>query len=384
MSLFLAMKEVLRNKGRFFLFSLVIALITTLVLFIAALADGLALANREFFDKLDAELLAFQENVEYSAATSRIDFSTINDIERVEGVQAAGPIGLSNAVLVFSDGRENLDISLIGVEAGKPGDPPVIAGSTLLSDRGSEVVIDEYVASRSGVNIGDKLTVKTIQGSQEEFFELSVIGLTDGRQYLYAPSVFLPYQTWEKIKPGAASSGNLVDTTSNILAIKVQPGFDPLEVQNHVVSQVPDIEVSDKQTAIESLPGYSVQQNTLNTQQAFTLLIGILVIGGFFQIQMLQKVPLIGVMKAIGTSNRVIGLSVVEQIVLVTSFGVLLGSLATFLLALGIPDSVPVIFTGTNVLFAILTLLAIGPIGGLVSVRKAVSVEPLIALGLSS
>lgn len=38
MAVYLAMKEILRYRGRFFLFSLVIALITTLVLFIAALA----------------------------------------------------------------------------------------------------------------------------------------------------------------------------------------------------------------------------------------------------------------------------------------------------------------------------------------------------------
>jgi putative ABC transport system permease protein len=43
-------------------------------------------------------------------------------------------------------------------------------------------------------------------------------------------------------------------------------------------------------------PGYSAQQSTLNTQGGFTLFIGILVIGGFFQIQILQKVAQIGVL----------------------------------------------------------------------------------------
>ena len=48
MAFFLAFKEIWRNKGRFFLFSLVIALITSLVLFIAALAQGLSNANKEY------------------------------------------------------------------------------------------------------------------------------------------------------------------------------------------------------------------------------------------------------------------------------------------------------------------------------------------------
>jgi putative ABC transport system permease protein len=155
-------------------------------------------------------------------------------------------------------------------------------------------------------------------------------------------------------------------------------------MKDRLVSQVKDIDVTDIKTAYESLPGYKAQQSTLDTQKGFTLLIGLLVIGGFFQIQMLQKVPQIGVLKAIGASNSVVGLAVVLQIILVTTFGVLLGCLVTFLLAIGIPSAVPVVFEGNSVVIAIVTLLLIGPLGGLVSVRAAVSVEPLLALGLNS
>jgi len=98
----------------------------------------------------------------------------------------------------------------------------------------------------------------------------------------------------------------------------------------------------------------------------------------------LQKVPQIGVLKAIGTSNRTVAAAVVFQIILVTTFGVLLGGLITLGLAAGLPPVVPILFSGTSVLLATTALLAIGPIGGLVSVRLAISVEPLIALGLNS
>jgi putative ABC transport system permease protein len=147
---------------------------------------------------------------------------------------------------------------------------------------------------------------------------------------------------------------------------------------------VDGIEVIDKQTMINAVPGFKVQQSTLNTQQIFTLLIGVLVIGGFFQIQLLQKIPLIGVLKAIGASNHIIATSVIAQIVVVTTFGVFLGSAITLLLSVALPTGIPIVFNGSSVLVAILALLAIGPIGGLVSVRVAIQVEPLIALGLSS
>ena len=384
MAFYLAFKEVWRNRGRFFLFSLVIALITTLVLFISALSEGLATANKQFLVKLDAQLLVFQKNVDLSANTSRIALSKRNDIARVEGVEAVGPIGLSNVAIVLPTEKKDLNVSFIGVEAGKPGEPPVTSGRNLLIDRGSEVIIDQNVVDQTGLQIGDRIRIKSIQGSKEEYYYLDIVGITEGRQYLFQPSIFVPYNTWDQMRPQATSGSPLMETISNIIAVKVQPGYNPAEVATQIATQVKDVEVTDIKTAYESIPGYQAQQSTLNTQRGFTLLIGILVIGGFFQIQMLQKIPLIGVMKAIGTSNSIVAGAVVLQIILVTTFGVLLGTLATLGLAVGIPGNVPVIFDGNSVAIAILTLLSIGPIGGLVSVRLAISVEPLIALGLSS
>src|SRR5512142_1926075 len=150
MSFYLAFKEVWRNRGRFFLFSLVIALITTLVLFIAALAQGLAAANKEYLSKLDAELIVFQKNVDTSIAASRIGRSKLNSIRRVEGVKAIGSIGFSSGSIVFPD-KPKLNVSLVGIEPGQPGDPPVMSGSNLQTSYANEVVIDSGIASRAGV-----------------------------------------------------------------------------------------------------------------------------------------------------------------------------------------------------------------------------------------
>ena len=86
-----------------------------------------------------------------------------------------------------------------------------------------------------------------------------------------------------------------------------------------------DVQTVDRVTAYEATPGYSAQQSTLNTQKYFALLIGILVIGGFFQILTLQKVAQIGMLKAIGASNFVVGTAAIIQIIAVTVFGVALG-----------------------------------------------------------
>jgi putative ABC transport system permease protein len=54
------------------------------------------------------------------------------------------------------------------------------------------------------------------------------------------------------------------------------------------------------------------------------------------------------------------------------------------LLSLGFPPTIPIVFTPSAVWSAVISLLLIGPIGGLVSVRYSLKVEPLTALGLAS
>ncbi len=58
--------------------------------------------------------------------------------------------------------------------------------------------------------------------------------------------------------------------------------------------------------------------------------------------------------------------------------------LATLLLAMFLPPSIPIVFIGQEILVAVLTLLIIGPLGGMVSIRYLLRVEPLTALGLAS
>src|SRR5512132_4039550 len=96
LAFYLALKEVIRNRGRFFLVSLVIALITLLVLFIAALGEGLANGNRQYVASLDAQLVVFLEKSDYIIASSRLETNTARTVRRVEGIADVGPIYTSS------------------------------------------------------------------------------------------------------------------------------------------------------------------------------------------------------------------------------------------------------------------------------------------------
>lgn len=383
MAVYLAIKEIWRTRGRFILFSMVIGLITMLVLFVAALAEGLGSGNREYLEKLTADLVVYQSNVDLSTGASRLGTSRLNEIRRVEGVAAAGPIGVASVALMQGE-KKPLNVALIGVEPGQPGEPPVFAGSHLLSRRGREAILDRNVALRTGLKVGDPFTIKSIQATKEEFYTLRVAGISDNRQFSLQPSVTVPLLTWDKLRPQAVKGGvEGAEIVANIVGVRLDNPQDWAAMAQRIASQVRDVQVVDRETAYKATPGYSAQQSTLDTQKYFALLIGILVIGGFFQILTLQKVAQIGMLKAIGASNSVVGAAAIIQIIAVTVFGVALGATVSLLLSLAFPPTVPIVFAPNAVAAAIGLLLLIGPIGGLVSVRYSLKVEPLTALGLA-
>jgi putative ABC transport system permease protein len=381
-SIHLAIKEVWRNRGRFLLFSLVVALITVLILFVAALGEGLGSGNREYIEKLDADLIVYQDTARLSIAGSRVGCEKRRSLRNVEGVREVGPIGFSSATVVASDGSDLLDVSFIGVEPGMPGEPPVMQGAGLLRKSADEAIVDRTVALVADLQVGDSFIIRSAQGREDQFYTLEVVGISDSRKYGIRPSIFAPILTWDRLRPQAMPGGGSDTPDCNVVAVQLE---DPTQIENmrqRLQTEVDRVEAVDRQTAYENTPGYTEQQSTLSAQNGFALLIGVLVIGGFFQIQTLQKVPQIGMLKAIGTPNGTIALAVMVQILVVTLSGVVMGSLATFGITFVFPPNIPIVFELGSGTMAVVSIILMSLIGGLVSIRYSLRVEPLIALGL--
>ena len=381
--LYLTVKEIWRNRLRFALVIGVIALLTILVLFTAALAEGLGAGNREYLAKLEADLVVYQSDSDLQIAASRIDQATLRALRRVEGVKSVGPIAFSSASIVSGGNGRPLDIALLGVVPGQPGEPPVVTGRGLSRADANEVVLDRNTADRTGLQVGDRFTLRSVQGPDEKFYDLTVVGISDGRQYSLRPTVILPHRTWDKVRAKATVTDEPGEVIFNVAAVQLDNPARQTAMASKIAAEVQKVVGVDKVTAYKKTPGYNEQQSTLTTQQIFSLLIGGLVVGGFFQIQMLQRVGQIGMLKAIGASNLTIALAFLLQIIVVTALGVAVGGIGVLLLAKGLPTAVPVAFRADGVGVTILLLLLIGPLGGAVAVRSLLKIEPLTALRLS-
>ena len=398
--LHLAFKEIWRNKGRFFLIAVVVALITLLVLFTAGLAEGLGLGNREFIEKVNADLVVYSDKSDLLIPASRISEGRIRDLRQIDGVQAVGAIAWANVAIVFPD-KAAQKVALGGVLVGQPGEPVVVDGRQLDFKRGLDAIIDKSTAVRTGLKVGDPIQIRSLVGSKEKLYDLVVAGISGSNQYGLQPTVFVPHLTWEKIRPrlsDVVSADNktpsVTSVTFNVAFVRLNNPTDQVAMTKAIEQGIADtksilretdgVRVVDKKTAYENTPGYGPQQSTLGLQRVFTLLIGLLVVGSFFRIQALQKIAQVGVLKAIGTANWKIALAALVQIFVVNAFGVVLGALLTWGLTFGIPPVVPVRFDGADVARTVALLLIIGPLGGLSSVQVLLKAEPLKALGLAS
>jgi putative ABC transport system permease protein len=317
----------LRNKFRFSAVIMIISLISLLVLLLVAMAEGLAVSSKQYIENIDAELILFRDDVDISIPASFLGRSKLNDIKRVEGVTTVGPIGFSTASILLNRGAgsENLDVTLIGVEPGMPGAPPVFDGVELSHDLVEEVIIDRHVLDKVNIPLGSTLDLKVLQGTEEKIYSLRVIGYTEGQKYLFLPSIFVPLRVWDKIKPQEKPDQGGPDLIFNVAAVKLENPDAWPEMIEVIERQVNRVEVTDPVSTYEATQGYKDMQTIVNTEQNFILLVALLVIGGFFQIQTLQKVAQIGMLKAIGASNRLIALTLTVQVVLTSTIGMIMG-----------------------------------------------------------
>lgn len=386
LSLYLALKEMSRNKRRFAVIFMIVALITLLVLLTASLGDGLALGASEYYDRMGSELVVFQQDVDFQLPASRLSRARLSQIRRVPGVAAVGPVGVSTAAIIAVDGRplDSLDVSLIGVEPRQPGAPAAYAGAGLSDTRGAEVVLDRHVVDRLGIPLGATLTLKVVQGMEEQHYDLRVVGFAEGRKFNYIPSIFVPLRRWDRIRPQQTPGGDAgADLLFNVAAVALEPGADPQAVAARIARDVNQVEVTDPVTAYQTTQGYNDMMATISMQQGFMLLIVVLIVGSFFQIQTLQKVAQIGMLEAIGASSRMVVTTLLIQVMITLLAGLTIGGAVVWAMSQMLPPTIPIVFSGAKIAVTVIALFASGPIAALVSARTILKIEPLRALGLT-
>lgn len=347
----------------------IIALIAWLVFLLSGLANGLSNDNGASLRKMDATGIVFQSDVRMFLHRSLLPMETVRQVTAIDGVSDATAIGHLTVTVVGAEGGNRVDATVLAIDPAGFLAPGVSSGEVLADAPEAGVVVDEEF-QQHGYALGDTIEV-TPSGQR-----MTISGFTNGQKYNHLPVIFMPIAQWQQIKfPTAEEAGGLADPISAV----VFQGDS--EARDRIAGEVPAVEVGTIQDAIESLPGYSAEMNTVRTILVFLFFIAALVMAAFFYVITLQKTNQFGVLKAIGARTRTLAIDLVGQVALLTVVGAAIGAMLANLIAALIPADVPFYLSNRVVVTYGLVLVVVAILGSLLSASRIARVDPLIAIG---
>jgi putative ABC transport system permease protein len=339
----------------------VVFLTSYLVFFLTGLAYGLAFANRTSVDSWQADGIVLSTSANKNLMGSSINGDTA---DRIAAQEKANLVAMNAVILKYGvdDDAHKVDTIFFGTDYDSFIFSEVTEGRMIEND--NEVVADQTIKTKEGLNIGDK--IKVVTNNQE----YTIVGFVNNSQFNTQPVIFTSITNAGQLK---ASSNNVAST--NIVNGVVVRNLDTFQ-------DLPEgLEYLTSNEFIQNLPGYQAQVLTFGLMIGMLILISALVIGIFMYILTIQKQKVFGIMKAQGIPGGVISKSVLAQTTLLASLGVGLGLLVTYLTSLGLPAAVPYInnwsyFCSIGLLMAVTSVF-----GSLLSVRAVSKIDPLEAMG---
>ncbi|MCK9518249.1 MAG: ABC transporter permease [Dehalococcoidia bacterium] len=359
--------EIWQRKTQFGLIALIVTLISYLILMVTGLGLGLNELAGSALRSFNADAIAYSDEAGISVIRSELSEETVERIRNAEGVTDSASLGYVAANYLDSDG-EIASAAFLGYDPGTIGEPKVTSGDTLTPGDRLGLLADKRFLSASGLDVGDTVTV-SLRLSKHEF---RIVGEIDEGAFFFQPAVYVLRSTWQELRYGSIGgelpAASIVLLKGNGLAGREGPGY----------------EIVNKATAFANIEGVAGQNSTVQSLRAAAFVIGALVIGVFFYVLTLQKVPQIGVLKAIGASNAFVFRQIVVQVLTLSAAGIAIAMPMAWLTEWALaqsPDSLPIAFsTGTYVTTAI-GLVVTAVVGALFSGRQVLKTDPIIALG---
>ncbi|MCC7362808.1 MAG: ABC transporter permease [Dehalococcoidia bacterium] len=359
--------EIRRRKVQFALITLVVTLISYLVLMINGLGVGLNEAAGSALRSFDADAIAYSDQAGLSVIRSELSAEVAGGIGEAAGAEESAPLGYVAANYRDSDGVVD-SAAFLGFEPGTIAEPKVTGGRALEPGEDDGILADKTFLRASGLDVGDRVEV-SVRLVRREF---TIVGEIDEGQFFFQPAVYITRTAWQELKYGASGAdvpfASVVLLKGDDLPGKRGEGFEAVS----------------KSTAFANIEGVSGQQSTVTSLRVFGYVIGALVVGVFFYVLTLQKVPQIGVLKAIGASNFYVFRQVLGQVVVLAAIGIAVSvplAWATYRALLQLPDAVPIAFTTGTYVTTCVALMVTAVIGALFSGRQVIKTDPIIALG---
>lgn len=346
----LALRELNFYKFKYVLVTLILFLLSFLVLFISALAQGLAKENVSGVEAWNQEYFVISEGVDDSLTQSNIE----GQIDQIEGVTEEGHnIEFSANSLITSD--STIDVVLTNTDE----DIVPQADEGRLPENSEEILLN-YKLTDEGYSIGDTVELK----DTDVTFEIT--GFTDDIMYAHTSMAYLTDGGMERLDSTSIAAVALPENMSGI---------------SDDINNIEDVKMVSEDDIKQAIPSYQAEQQPLNLMIVFLFIISAIVLSAFFYVITIQKSSQLGILKAIGTKNSELVKAILVQVLLITLIGVILSVVIMFALNNVIPVSMP-FYLNTGLMMIVSGLfLVVAFLGAILSLVRIIKIDPLDAIG---
>lgn len=360
---FLARKNLFQEKTRLLISVGGVAFSVLLMILLQGLNIGFSNILGQYFETVPTDLWVASANTGNIMDPSFLQPDLGKKLEAIPGVAEAKPFGMQNAT-TYINGK-GLAFYLVAYDpANGTGTPGKVSEGKATPSQG-EIVMDRITAKSNNIKLGDTVPFPG-QG-------LKVVGFSEG--------TFLLSSSFAFINKADAKTIYSLPTTTNYWLVSVKPGVDVAAVKSAIDTQIPNVNAHTKshfiQVNVDLVKG--IVQPIFSALVVLGALIGTTIIGLTIFTSTIEKAKEYGVLKALGLKNRQLYVIVMQQALIATTLGYLIGALLAFALKGFITDAVPQFLTDIRVIdlawiFAVTLFMAI--VASYLPMRRLNQIDP--------
>lgn len=357
--MFVAWRDLAFAKGRFVLLGAVVALITLLVGFLAGLTAGLGAQSISAIQQLNAQQFVMSppgSDGKLSFSDSAISREQAQKWQTGAGVSTTTALGIGQGQAESGAGKAA--VAVFGAPTGSMPNIP---------SRNGEIVLSHTNAAQ----LGDISTGATVRFGGATF---TVTAIVADQWYSHLPVAWMTLSDWQTY----ATTIGQTDPYATVL----------------VVDDAGDYQAGNRQAGTSSVGGFaaylaigsfSSEVGSLLMIVGMLVVISAVVIGAFFTVWMMQRMPDIAILKALGASTKSLLVDALGQAFMILLIGVGLGIL--IITGLGVliittaGSALPFSLSLWTTLAPGLLLIATGLLGAAFALRSVSKADPLTALG---
>ena len=362
----LALRNLFQNKTRLLISVGGVALALLLMLALDAIFAGMQQQVTIYIDRSRADVFVAQPGVRnMHMASSSLPASLAAQVSAVAGVASVTPILYVTNIVVAGDQR-NLAY-LVGLPTGAvAGGPWEVAQGKGVPGPG-EAVIDEGVARKAGVGLGDEVEVFGRR--------LRLVGLARGAATISNSIAFVNADDFTALR-------NLSGRVSFLL-VRGQTGVTPEELAARIEAEVDGVTAVSRTTfaAEERRVIRDMGSDLVGIMNAVGFVIGLAVTALTVYTATLSRRAEYGVLKAIGAHNRQLYQVVLAQAVISVALGLALGLVFTLALQIMVPRlALPLVLAITPDSMARVggAALLIAAISAVLPIRQIARLDPAL------